>query len=81
MKENGFKLAKERSRRQLAQTIKDADYADDIALIASIPAQAESQLHSLERVADGICFHVNTDKTEYKCFHQRGDSSTLRLVL
>ena len=31
MKENGFKLAKERSRRYPAQTITDADYTDDIA--------------------------------------------------
>ena len=30
MKENGFKLAKERSRRYPAQNIKDADYTDDI---------------------------------------------------
>ena len=30
MKENGFKLAKERSRRYTAQTITDADYADYI---------------------------------------------------
>ena len=35
MKENGFKLAKERSRRYSAQTIKDSDYADDIALLAN----------------------------------------------
>ena len=32
MKDNGFKLAKERSRRYPAQTITNADYADDIAL-------------------------------------------------
>ena len=31
MKENGFKLAKERSRRLPAQTIIDADYPDNIA--------------------------------------------------
>ena len=31
MKENGFKLAKERSRRYPAQTIMDTDYTDDIA--------------------------------------------------
>ncbi len=37
MKENGFKLAKERSRRYPAQTITDADYADDIALLANAP--------------------------------------------
>ena len=46
MKENGFKLAKERSRRYLAQTIMDADYADDMA---NTPTQAISLLHSLER--------------------------------
>ena len=37
MKENGFKLVKERNRRYPAQTIKDADYTDDIALLANPP--------------------------------------------
>ena len=37
MKDNGFKLTKERSRRYSAQTITDADYADDIALLANTP--------------------------------------------
>ena len=46
MKDNGFKLAKERSRRYSAQTIMDADYADDIP--ANTPAQAETLLHRLE---------------------------------
>ena len=41
----------------------DADYADDIALIANTPAQAESLLHSLDRAAGGISLHVNADKT------------------
>ena len=31
MKDNGFKLKKERSSRYSAQTITDADYADDAA--------------------------------------------------
>ena len=47
MKENGFKLAKTRSRRYLAQTITDVDYTDDKALLANTPAQAESLLHNL----------------------------------
>ena len=42
----------------------DADYADDTALLANTPTQAESLLHSLERAAAGIGLHVNTDKTE-----------------
>ena len=37
MKDNGFKLTKERSRRYSAQTIMDMDYADDIALLANTP--------------------------------------------
>ena len=48
MKENGSKLAKERSKRYPAQTITDTDYADDIALLANTPAQAKTLLHSLE---------------------------------
>ena len=77
MKENGFKLAKERSRRYPTQTITDADFADDIALLANTLAQAETLLHSLERAAAGIGLYVNADKTEYMYFNQRGDISTL----
>ena len=77
MKENGFKLAKERSRRYLAQTIMDVDYADDTGLQANSPAQAKSLLHSLEWAA-GISLHVNVDKTENMCFNQRGDIFTLK---
>ena len=40
IQENGFKLTRERSRRYPAQTITDADYADDIALLANTPTQA-----------------------------------------
>ena len=76
IKENGFTLAKERSWRYLAQTIMDVDYADNIVLLENTPCQAESLLHSLERAKSGIGFHVNVDKTEYRCFNQRGDIST-----
>ena len=77
IKENGFKLTKERSRRYSTNTITDTDYVDDIALLANSRAQAESLLHSLERAAAGIGLHVNAHKTEYMCFNQRGDISTL----
>ena len=63
MKENGFMLKKLRSRRYPAQTITDADYADDIALLANTLTQAESLLHSLEQAAGDISRHVNADKT------------------
>ena len=48
MKDIGFKLTKERSRRYPAQTFMEVDFADDIALLANTPAQAKSLLHSLE---------------------------------
>ena len=63
MKDSGFKLTKERSRRYQAQTTTDADYTDDIALLANTHAQAESLLHSLERAVAGIGLHVNAHKT------------------
>ena len=69
IKENGFKLTKEISRRYPAKTITDADYADDIALLANAPAQAKTLPHSLERAAAGIVLHVNAYKTEYMCFN------------
>ena len=49
MKDNGLKVTKERSRKYPTQANTDADYPDDIALLANIPAQAETLLHSLER--------------------------------
>ena len=81
MKDNGFKLTNERSRWYPTQTITDADYADDIALLAYSLAQADTLLHSLELAAFGIGLQVNSDKTEYMCFNQRGDISTLRVGL
>ena len=66
IKENGFKVIKERSARYPAKTISDADYADDIALPA--PDQAETLLHSLEQTTAGIGPYVNAHKTEYMCF-------------
>ena len=39
MKNNGFKLAKKRSRSYPALTITDVDYVDDIALLANTPRQ------------------------------------------
>ena len=77
IRENGFELTKKRSRRYPAKIITDADYADDIALLANTPNQDETLLHSLERAAAGIGLHVNAHKTEYMCFNQVGDIFTL----
>ena len=37
IRENGFELTKKRSRRYPAKIITDADYADDIAILANTP--------------------------------------------
>ena len=65
IKENTFTLKKAKSRRYLAETITDADYEDDLALLVNTSAQAEFLMHSLEQTAEDIGFHVNTNKTEY----------------
>ena len=54
IRENSFELTKKRSSRYPAKTITDADYVDDIVLMANTPNQAETLLHSLERAAAGI---------------------------
>ena len=82
IKENGFELTKKRNRSFPAKTITDAD---DIAILANIPNQAETLLHSLEQASAGIGLYVNAHKTEYMCFNQTGniftlDRSSLRLV-
>ena len=85
IKENGFELTKKRSRRYPAKTITDADYTNDIAILANTPNQAETLRQSLEQDAAGIGLRVNAHKTEYMCFHQTSyistlDGSSLKLV-
>ena len=63
IRENGFELTKKRSRRYPTKTITDTD---DIAILANTPNQAT-----------GIGLHVNAHKTEYMCYNQTGDISTL----
>ena len=58
------------------KNITNADYADNMAILANTANQAETLLHSLERAAAGIGFYVNAHKAEYVCFNQAGDIST-----
>ena len=77
IRQNGFELTKKRSRRHPAKTITDADYADDIAILANTANQAKTLLNSLERATAGSGLHVNEHKTEYMCNNQKGDITTL----
>ena len=60
-------LKRARSRRYPAQTVTDADYADDLALLADTPAHAESMLHSLEEAANNIGLYLNSVLSEFTC--------------
>ena len=66
----GFTLTKQKSRRHPAKTITDADYADDLAVLADYLKDATSLLHSVETTAREIGLYVNADKTEFICLNQ-----------
>ena len=44
---------------------------------ANTPNQAKTLLHNLEQATTGIGLHVNAHKTEYMCYNQTGDITTL----
>ena len=79
MKDNGFKLPKEGNGRNPAQTITDADMADDIKLLANTPTQAETHLHSLERASAAKDLRVKAEYTEYMFYNQSVDISTVNV--
>ena len=56
----------------------DADYTNDLALLANTPAQAKSLLHSLGQAAESISLYMKVSQTEYMCFQQKGAISTFR---
>ena len=76
IKENGFELKKKMAegtpQKQLPTPTKHM-----IALQANTPNQAETLLNCLKRAAADIGLHVNPHKTEYMCFNQTGELSSL----
>ena len=72
MKENGFTLKKQK----IDETITDADYVDDLVLLANTSVESESLLHDLEQTERGIGLLVNSDKTEFMYFNQNGAISS-----
>ena len=50
-KKKRFPIKKAKNRQHPAETITDANYVDDLALLANTPAQAKSLLHRLEHAA------------------------------
>ena len=85
MKENDFTLKRARGKRYPVQTIMNAEYADDIALLANTPTQVKSLLHNLEQSAGDIGLFVNADKMDNMYFNQKGhifilNGGSLKLV-
>ena len=68
-------ITKARSRRYPAETLTDADYADDIALLPYIPTVTKFLLYS--QAAGGISLHVNAKKTDYVYFNNKKETSSL----
>ena len=64
MKEKDLALKEARSSGYPTQTITDANYTNDIVLLAITPAHTKSLLHSLQQAASGIGLYVNLGKTE-----------------
>ena len=82
IKENGFELTKKRSRTYPEKTITNADYADDIALLANAPAQTETLLYCLELAAAGIGLYVNAQKNGiYALYSDRQQFPHLTIAL
>ena len=64
IKENGFELTKKRSRRYPATTITDADYADDIAILANTPDISTLEGTSLKLVDKFTYLGSSVESTE-----------------
>ena len=65
-----IKKKKARSRRYSAESMRNADYTNDLTLLANTPVQAESLLHSLEHAAGRVGLCVNANKTELMYFRE-----------
>ena len=68
--ELGFTLHPRRSRRHPATILTDADFADDLALLADNSKDAEALLVLLEVAAEAVGLQVNYSKTNYMVFQE-----------
>ena len=74
IKENGFKLTKERSRRYPHKQLRTLTTPMTWRFWQIHPPKPKPYYI---REVSGIGLHVNVDKTEYMCFNEKGDISTL----
>ena len=62
---SGFTITPARSRRVKAEKLTDADFADDITLLADSMNEAQAMLDSLETAALQVGLKMNDDKTKF----------------
>ena len=63
-KNEGFQLCRRTSSRHPEKRMSLLAYADDLALLASDPANAQHQLDALSTVASRVGLRINTSKTQ-----------------
>lgn len=78
LKEFDFALKTARGKRFPAETITDADYADDLALFTSNIEETRKLVHSLEKASDDDGLYVNAKKTEFMPFQLERSMKTLK---
>ena len=78
---NEFELTKKKKKKKKAESTLQKQLPTPTtpmtAILANTLNQAEMLLHSLEQAAASIGLHVNAHKTEYMCYNQTGDISTV----
>ena len=71
----GLELKPRASSRYPAEHITDADFADDIALVANTLKNAQELLTSLEYASNSVGLYLNDTKTEYINICQEKDTA------
>ena len=66
----GFTVKPRQSRRIPAETVTDAGFADDIALLSDLITQAQELLRRLEDSAESVGLYMNAKKTKAVVYNQ-----------
>ena len=76
MKENDVTQKRKQEDDNL-ESIMDAEYGNNAALLTNTPGKLESLLQSLQQTASVTSLYVNLAKTEFMCFEKYGAIFTL----
>ena len=74
--ELGVEIQKRCGSRVPAKHLTDLDFADDIALVASVWENAQTLLANVEKAALEVNLRINNGKTKAMCLHSVADKSS-----